>query len=100
MLCIEEKHQRHAIVAIERKYIECEDRLNDLATKLEKQIMRDLESNLDTLQKEIRSCEYKFVNVVGEVNGFRQKLKDAVDKSCDKLVAELDRKAKECMIRY
>ena len=90
MLCIEDEHQRHAIIAIERKYMECEDRLNDMATKLEKQTLKDLVSNLEKLRIELKSREDKFGNVVDEVNRFRQELKEAVDKSCDKLVKEIN----------
>ena len=92
MLCIEDKHQRHAIIAIERKYMECEDRLNDMATKLEKQTLKDLELNIEKLRTEMKSCEDTFGNVVDEVNRFRQELKEAVDKSCDKLVKEINDK--------
>ena len=53
MVCIEEKHPRHIIVAIDRKYMECEDRLNEMAKDLEKKTLKDLEENFENLQKEL-----------------------------------------------
>ena len=87
--CIDEKHQRHAISAMVKKYIECEDKVNDLAIKLEKQTLNDLRSNIEELRQALKSHEKSYAEVEKEVNKFRQELKTAVDKSCDRVLDDL-----------
>ena len=87
--CIEEKHQRHAIFGIAKKYMECEDKVNDLAIKLEKQTLQDLRSNIEELRQALTSHERSYEEVEKEVNKFRQELKAAVDESCESILSEL-----------
>ena len=54
-VCVDEKHQQHAITAIERKCKESQDRLIKLTTKLEKQTIKDLESDLERFSNELKN---------------------------------------------
>ena len=87
--CIEEKHRRHDIITIEKKYMETEDRLNDLVTDLEKNTLKRLQDNIEELWKALNSHEKKFKTVAEMVNKFRNELKNAVDASCDKTLDKL-----------
>ena len=89
MTCVEENHQRHAIVTIEKKYMESEDKLNALVDDIEKNTLKRLRENIDDLRKALGDSERKFADVETKVNTFRTELKNAVDKSCDNLVDEL-----------
>ena len=95
MQCIEERHQRHAITTIENKYMECEDQLNNLVIDLKRNGMTCIDSSIQELRGNLASNERKFENIKSEVNKFREELKETVDKSCDKLVTELDQKQTE-----
>ena len=90
MSCIEEGHRRHDVTAIESKYIECEDKLNDLATELKNNALAELQSSIKEFQEIFKSSENKFEDVKRKVNEYRQKLKTSVDTSCDELLSELE----------
>ena len=89
MRCIELKHQRHAISAIATKYIECEDKINELAKNLEKRTLQDLKTKKDELRKNLKLHKQTFEEVVGEVNKFRTELKTVVDKTCDTILGDI-----------
>ena len=93
--CIEERHQGHAFVAIEKKYIECEDQLNIMVMDLRKIEMKRMEQHVEDLRQKLSSNERMFENVKSEVNKFRQELNDTVEKSCDKLVTGLEQEHTE-----
>ena len=95
--CVEEKHRRHDIVTIQKKYMETEDRLNDLVTDLEKNTLKRLQDNIEELRKTLSSHEKEFKTVAEMVNKFRKELKNAVDTSCDKTLDELNQmETKQC----
>ena len=87
--CVDEKHQNHSIISIESKYLECEDKLNDLATNVERNILPALVSNMEQLKEALKVRENGFQDVESEVNRFREELKAAVDERCDKLICDL-----------
>ena len=90
--CIYEKHDKHSITAIETKYIEIEDRLNELTNGLERNELPTLKSNRKHLLEAQKEHEEQFQYVEKEVNRFRMELKAAVDDRCDKLLIELKQK--------
>ena len=90
--CLTEKHRRHDVIAIEMKYVECEDKLNDAVIDIKKNVIGHLQSSITDLRRTLKLSESMFEEVQSEVNKFRQELKDNVDKSCDKLIFELEEK--------
>ena len=93
MSCVAERHRRHDITAIEMKYMECEDEVNNTAIDLEKHVLEQLQTRIEELRETLKSSERKFITVKTEINNFRQELKNTVDKSCDTLIEELETKA-------
>ena len=93
--CLTEKHRRHDVIAIEMKYMECEDKLNDAVKDIKNNAIGQLKSSITDLKEKLNFSEKKFEEVKSEVNQFRQELKDTVDKSCDKLINELEEKQAE-----
>ena len=59
MTCITEKHRRHDGIAIEMKYMECEDRLNDVVMDIKKNEIVRLQSGIVGLQEKLISSEKK-----------------------------------------
>ena len=92
--CIEEWHQGHAFVAIEKKYIECEDQLNIMVMDL-RQIELQRMEHVEELRQKLSSNERMFENVKSEVKKFRQELNDTIEKSCDTLVTGLEQEQTE-----
>ena len=95
MTCITMKHRRHDVFAIEMKYIECEDKLNDAVMDIKKYAIVRLQSSIKDLKGKISISEKRFEEVKSKVNQFRQELKDTVDNSCDKLIIKLEGKQTE-----
>ena len=93
MSCVAERHRRHDITAIEMKYMECEDEINNTVIDLEKHVLEQLQTRIEELRETLRSSQRKFESVKTEINNFRQELKNTVDKSCDTLIEELETKA-------
>ena len=91
-MCIDHAHRQHDIMSIERKYIECEDQINSIANEVEKNTMKELQEKIDDIQKTFELCKKNYTEVKNKVNEFRRNLKDAVDKSCDSLLKELEQK--------
>ena len=89
--CIDGEHRHHSTVAIERKYIACEDKLNGLANEMEKIVLPTLVSNIEQLRKsqvlQGKGCQ----DVAKEVNRIRGETKAAVDERCDALLDELSK---------
>ena len=93
--CIAEKHRRHDVTTIEMKYMECEDKLNEMAMDIKKHTLTQLQSSVEEFQEMLNSNEKKFEDVKKEINKFRQELKSTVDTACNSLVDEVDKKQKE-----
>ena len=93
--CVFDEHENHPTLAIESKYIACEDKLNDLANEMEKIILPTLVSNIEQLQKSQEWQEKGCQDVAKEVNRIRGEMKAAVDESCDELLNELSEKESE-----
>ena len=93
--CIEKKHRRHDVVAIETKYMECEDDLNSVATDLKQNKVKPLQLRLKELKESLAFQEKTVDKAEKEVNRFRQGLKAEIDKSCDKLVFDMKQKQQE-----
>ena len=93
--CIAEKHRRHDVTTIEMKYMECEDKLNEMATDIKKHTLTQLQSSVEEFREMLDSSEKKFEDVKKEINKFREELKSTVDNACNTLVNELDQKQKE-----
>ena len=93
--CIEEWHQGHAFIAIEKKYIECEDQLNIMAMDLRKNEMTQMEQHIEELRQKLSSNEKTFEDIKTDINKFRRELKETVDMSCDKLVSEMEKEQTE-----
>ena len=93
--CIAEKHRRHDVTTIEMKYMECEDKLNEMAIDIKKHTLTQLQSSVEEFQEMINSSEKKFEDVKKKINKFRQELKSTVDTACNSLVDEIDKKQKE-----
>ena len=93
--CVEEKHERHAIITVERKYMEHEDELNELLSNIEKSTLTNLRSNIDELGEKHDLQQMEFEAVKLEVEKFRKDLKITVDKSCDNLLGEVEQKETE-----
>ena len=93
--CIDDEHKYHPMMAIESKYIACEDKLNDLAKEMEKCIIPTLVSNIDELKRskhlQAKGCQ----DVTEEVNRIRSEMKAAVDERCDEMLDELNKKESE-----
>ena len=94
--CFEEKHDRHSFIAIEKKYMEREDELNEILNSIEKSTLTKLRANIDDLQKTLGLQETEFEKVQQRVDIFRKELKTTVDRSCDKLLDEIEQKKIEC----
>ena len=86
------------ICSIATKYIECEDKINDLSKDLEKGTLKVLTLNIEELTKSLKVHEKLFEEAENEVNKFREDLKAAVDKSCDTILKELKEKEIECCV--
>ena len=95
--CIEKRHHHHSIKAIEKKYMECEDKLNCMVREIEKITLPALVSNRKQLIKESESHEKVFQDVEKEVNRFREEMKTMVDERCDTLLVGLKQTAAEQM---
>ena len=93
--CVEEKHDRHSIIAIEKKYMEREDELNELLSNIEKSTLTNLRSNIDELGEKLNLQQTEFEAVKQEVEKFRKDLKSTVDKECDNLLDEVEQKEVE-----
>ena len=87
--------KKHSTLAIGKKYIECEDKLNDLVKNMEADILPTLASNVEQLNKTLESQEQRSQEVEKEVNEFRKRLKATVDERCDKIIDELRQKYKK-----
>ena len=92
--CGEEKHDNHSTVAIGKKYMECEDELNDQVRNMETDILPTLVSNVEQLNKTLDLQEQRLQEVEKEVNEFRERLKTMMDERCDKIIDELRQKYK------
>ena len=90
--CFEEKHDRHSFIAIEKKYMECEDELNEMLNSIEKSTLTKLRANIDDFQRKLGLQETEFEEVKQGVDTFRKELKATVDRSCDKLLDEIEKK--------
>ena len=88
--CIEKDHY-HSILAIESKYMECEDKLNDLAKEMKNVILPTLVSNIEQLKKSQQYQKKRCQDVAREVNRIRGEMKVAVDERCDALLDELSK---------
>ena len=93
--CVDGEHKNHSTMAIESKYIACEDKLNDLANEMEKIILPRLVSGIEQLKKSQESQEKGCQDVAKEVNRIRGEMKAAVDERCDELLDELNKKETE-----
>ena len=93
--CVEEKHERHAIITVEKKYIEREDELNEMLNNIDKSTLTDLRSNVNELREKLGLRETEFEAIKQEIETFREELKTTVDKSCDKLLGEVEQKENE-----
>ena len=93
--CFLEDHNNHSFVAIETKYMECEDKLNELAKEMENVILPTLVSNKEQLKKIQQLQEKGYQDVVREVNRIRGEMKATVDERCDELLNELSKKESE-----
>ena len=90
--CAEEKHTKHTTFAIGKKYIECENKLNDLVRSIETDVLPTLASDVEKLTKTLDAQEQILQNVEKEVNAFRERLKTKVDERCDEIIDELRQK--------
>ena len=93
--CIEKKHRRHDVVAIETKYMECEDDFNSVITDLKQNKVKQLQLRLKELKESLVFQEKNVYKAEKEVNRFRQGLKAEIDNSCDKLVFDMKQKQQE-----
>ena len=93
--CIAEKHRRHDVTTIEMKYMECEDKLNEMAIDIKKHTLTKLQLSVEEFQEMLNFSEKKFEDVKKEINKFRQELKNTVDTACNTLVDEVDKKQNE-----
>ena len=95
MTCVEEKHDRHSIITIEKKYMEREDELNEMLNNIEKSTLTTLRSNVDELGEKLNLQQTEFEAVKQEVEKFRRDLKSTIDKECDNLLDEVEQKEVE-----
>ena len=95
MTCITEKHRRHDVIAIEMKYKECEVKINETVIDIKKNAIVRLQSSIEDLREKLNTSDRKVEDVKSEVDKFRQQLKNAVDKSYDKLIFELEERQTE-----
>ena len=95
IMCIEEKHVRHEIIGIEKKYMEHEDELNEMLKHIENSTLTNLRSNINELREKLALKETEFKAVKEEVDEFRKELKTTVDRSCDKLLGDVEQRETE-----
>ena len=92
--CIAKKHRRHDVIAIEMKYMECEDKLNELVMDIKKNKIVELQSNIEQLKEKLTSSEMQLGDMKEKVNKLKQELSflDPVDRSCDKFIIQLEQR--------
>ena len=95
MTCIDEKHENHSTMPLVLKYIECEDKLNDISRDMEKNTLPTLSSNIKQLREALTFHEQGISEVEEALNKLREELKAVVDEKCDNLFVELKQKEKE-----
>ena len=93
--CVDGEHKHHSTMAIESKYIACEDKLNGLANEMEKIILPTLVSKKEQLRKSQELQEKGCQDVAKAVIKLRGKMKAAVDERCDELLREISKKESE-----
>ena len=92
---MEERHKYHTTVALKKKYMECEDKLNNLAKNMKTDILPTLASDVEQLSKTLDFQEQRLQAVEKEVNEFRERLKTTVDGRCDMMIEGLRQEYKK-----